>query len=94
MRVHTNKPVLINFYAESCQASKTQAPVILEIKEQVGDRVTMLTIDIDKNHSFAEMYEVQTVPTMILFSDGEELWRKNGLVSAHEVLENLHMHMG
>ncbi len=88
-----SKPVLVDFFAEWCGPCKMMPPVLLHVKEKIGDRATILKMDIDKNPTFASRYNVQAVPTLIIFKDGNIVWRKSGVVPAHEILENLNFHI-
>ena len=91
--IHGQKPVLVHFFASWCPTCRLQSPVVLEVKDQVGERATILNIDIDKNQRFAESSKVETVPTLIIYSEGEELWRKNGTATIHEILDQLSVHI-
>ena len=55
----------------------------------MGDRVTVLTMDIDKNPHYANYYGVQAVPTLIVFKNGKIVWRKTGVAPAHEILQHI-----
>lgn len=87
------KPVLVDFFAEWCVPCKMMAPVLHEVKQHLGDRVTILKMDIDKNPYYSQLYNIQAVPALILFKNGNVLWRKNGLVPAHEILDHLKIHI-
>jgi thioredoxin 1 len=87
--INGHKPVLVDFFAEWCGPCKMMGPVLQEVKGAVGDRATLLKLDIDKNPAYAQQYGVQAVPTLILFKNGQVLWRKSGLVPAHEILRQL-----
>ncbi len=91
--IEGSKPVLVDFFAEWCGPCKMMPPVLSQVKEKIGDRATILKMDIDKNASFASKYNVQAVPTLIIFKDGIIVWRKSGVVPAHEILENLNFHI-
>jgi thioredoxin 1 len=87
--IYGSKPVVVDFFAEWCGPCKLMTPVLQQVKDAVGDRVTVLKMDIDKNPGFTHHYAVQAVPTLIIFKDGHVLWRKSGVVPAHEILEHL-----
>lgn len=87
------KPVLAEYYADWCEPCKLLIPVLQEVMEQTGERATVLQIDIERDKSYADDYQVYSVPTLILFKQGHILWRKNGLASAHEILEQLNLLM-
>ncbi|MEY4110400.1 MAG: thioredoxin [Bacteroidota bacterium] len=84
--IQSEKPVLVDFYADWCGPCKMMAPILSELKSRLQDRVTILKVDVDKNPEAAGMYQVQGVPTLIIFQNGEIKWRQSGVVSA-QVLE-------
>jgi thioredoxin 1 len=86
-------PVLVDFYAAWCGPCKLMPPILQEVKRTVGDRVTVLKIDIDANPGYAQQYQVYSVPTLILFHKGNILWRKSGVASAHEIIQQLGVHV-
>ncbi|MDP4261308.1 MAG: thioredoxin family protein [Bacteroidota bacterium] len=88
-----NTPVIVDFSAEWCAPCKLMGPVLHEVKEQVGERATILEIDIDKTPYYSQLYNILSVPTLIIFKDGNIVWRKNGLSTAHEILQQLNAHL-
>lgn len=84
--INDSKPTLVDFYATWCGPCKMQAPIIEKVKESVGDTANVLKIDIDKNEAVARKYNVQSIPTLILFKNGEPVWRAVGLQQG-DVLE-------
>lgn len=74
-----NKPTLVDFYATWCGPCKMQAPILEEVKKNVGDKANIIKIDIDKNQELAARYNVQSIPTLIMFKNGMAVWRTVGL---------------
>ena len=91
--INGDKPVVVDFFAEWCGPCKMMAPVLHEVKEKVGERATVLKLDIDKAPSYAELYSIRAVPTLIIFKQGNIIWRKSGVASAREIIDNLNMHI-
>lgn len=84
--IKEDKPTLVDFFATWCGPCKMQSPIIEKVKASVGDTANVLKIDIDKNAETARKYNVQSIPTLILFKNGEPVWRAVGLQQA-DVLE-------
>jgi thioredoxin 1 len=87
--ITSEKPVLIDFFATWCGPCQALAPILKQVKESLGDRITILKIDVDKNQQMAAKYQVRGVPTMILFQAGKQLWRKSGVVSKEEIIKTI-----
>ncbi len=82
-------PVVVDFFAEWCGPCKLMAPVLHEVKEKIGDKATVLKLDIDKSPYYSQLYNINSVPTLIIFKDGNILWRKSGVTSSQEILQQL-----
>jgi thioredoxin 1 len=81
-------PVLVDFYADWCGPCKQQAPTLKQLAERMGDGLKVIKVDIDRSRAAATKYQIQSVPTLILFYKGKIVWRKSGVQPLH-VLENL-----
>ncbi len=77
--INADKPVLVDFFATWCGPCKMQAPLLKQVKEQIGDKGTIVKVDIDRNNELAAKYHVLSVPTLILFNKGEIVWRAVGV---------------
>ena len=84
--INQNKPVLVDFYADWCGPCKMLAPILKEVKDQLGDNVVILKIDVDRNQALAAKFQVRGVPTMILFKSGQQLWRQSGVLQKDDLI--------
>lgn len=86
-------PTLVDFHATWCGPCKAMAPVLQEVKQRLGDRLTIIKIDVDKNPEAAAALQVQGVPTFVLFKQGKILWRQSGAMPADVLQHQLEPHL-
>jgi thioredoxin 1 len=90
--ISSNTPVLVDFFAEWCGPCKMLAPILEHVKEELGESVKIVKIDVDKNQPLAAQYQVRGVPTMLLFKDGKQLWRQSGVLQKIDIIKIIKSH--
>ena len=76
--INGDKPVLIDFYATWCAPCKAMSPIVEQIGKEMQGEARVLKIDIDKNQALAAQYQIQAVPTFLIFKQGKVVWKKAG----------------
>jgi thioredoxin 1 len=83
--IGSETPTLIDFSAEWCGPCKMMKPILADLKRKMGDEVKIIKIDVDRNQGIASAYQVQSVPTLVLFKSGELKWRQAGIVHSEQL---------
>lgn len=91
--IKSDKPTLVDFFATWCGPCKMQAPILEQLKERIADKATIVKVDIDRNQELAARYRVQSVPTLIIFKNGEPVWREAGLKPLDFLEKKLYEHI-
>lgn len=83
--INGDKPVLVDFHATWCGPCKQMAPELVHFSRQNSEKLRVIKIDIDRNRQAASNYQIQAVPTLILFKNGQVVWRQSGAMSAQQL---------
>jgi thioredoxin 1 len=87
--IKSNKPVLVDFYADWCGPCRAMKPILEEVKKKLGNNCTIIKVDVDKSPAAAQAYQVSGIPTLIIFKEGEIKWRQSGVVAANQLIQQL-----
>ena len=87
--INSETPVLVDFYADWCGPCKVMAPILQEVKTSMGDEVRIIKIDVDNNQALAGQYRIMSIPTLVMFKNGKEVWRQVGVLSASAITQKV-----
>ncbi|MCA6435741.1 MAG: thioredoxin [Bacteroidota bacterium] len=90
--INSDQLTLVDFYAEWCGPCKTMKPILEDLKRKIGDKATIIKIDVDKNQEAAAAYSIRSVPTLMLFKAGKIVWQQAGVVSSNDLSKIIDAH--
>lgn len=90
--INSDIPVLVDFFADWCGPCKVLAPILTDVKKELGEHVKIVKIDVDKNQALAAQYQVRGVPTLLLFRNGKQLWRQSGVLQKNDIINIIKSH--
>ena len=79
--INDSRPVIVDFHALWCGPCKVQSPILKEVASELGEKVRVIKIDVDQNNALASQYQIQSVPTLIVFKNSKPIWRQSGVVT-------------
>ncbi|NQU88045.1 MAG: thioredoxin, partial [Mariniphaga sp.] len=91
--VNSEKPVLVDFYADWCMPCKQVAPVLKDLKDELKEAIRIIKVNVDKNPFIATQYNIRSIPTIMIFKNGSVLWTGLGIKSKGELLDVLKAHV-
>jgi len=91
--ISSDQLVLVDFFATWCGPCKAMHPILEELKQQLGDRIRILKVDVDRYQHTAMQYRVQSVPTLMLFRSGQQLWRQSGAMPLQQLMSVITPHL-
>jgi len=86
---NNDTPVLVDFYADWCGPCKMMAPVLEDVAKAMSGKVKVIKVDVDRNGAVADKYQIQSIPTLVLFHKGKVLWRQAGAMPGHQLMAQL-----
>lgn len=83
--IKCNRPVLVDFYAEWCGPCKEMPAILKQVKQELKENIKIIKVDVDRNPNIASKYKIRSIPTLLLFKEGELKWSGMGVQSVSEI---------
>ena len=91
--INSTKPTLVDFYATWCGPCKMMSPILEEVVSEIGEDAKVIKVDVDGNEKASAQYQIRSVPTLLLFKEGNIVWRQSGVVTKKIIIENIKKHI-
>lgn len=91
--INADQPVLVDFYADWCGPCQQMAPVLSELKSELDGKANVIKVDVDRNQKASQVYQIRSIPTMILFKKGQILWRHSGTSTKDQLKSVITAHL-
>jgi len=85
--IQDDRPVIVDFHAQWCAPCKMQAPILKEVAEELGDKIRIMKIDVDRNQEIAGRYDIRSVPTLMIFKNGRSTYRQSGVHTRPQLMD-------
>jgi thioredoxin 1 len=83
--INSNQPVLVDFYADWCAPCRQMPPILKDVKNELKEKIRIIKVNVDKNPQIATRYQIRSIPTVMIFKNGESIWKGMGVRPAHEI---------
>ena len=87
--INSEVPVLLDFYADWCGSCQAMKPILIDLKERMGDKAMIVKIDTEKNQDISSYLQIRSIPTLMIYKKGEQIWRHSGVVDVDQLEEIL-----
>lgn len=91
--INSDKPVLVDFFADWCEPCKQMSPILKQVKSELKENIRIIKVNVDKNPAIATQYQIRSIPTVIVFKNGEMQWKGVGVQHAPALKEALRQHI-
>lgn len=87
--INENRPVIVDFHAVWCGPCKTQSPILKQVADALGERIRVIKVDVDQNQVLASRYQIQSVPTLMIFKNGAIIHKQAGVHTQQQIMDIL-----